>query len=182
MIFLQSLILAISSSADSLGIGITYGLKKTKITKIDKLILFIISIIITLISGLIGNTLKLILNNTILKIIGSIILISMGIFIIIQTNNKEYSFDFDNSNDINYKEACALGIALSLDSLCIGIGGSIIGINIWLFSILVSCLQYIFLSLGHLLGAKLSNLKFIPQSMWSKISGILLILIGIFKF
>ena len=95
--------MAISSSIDSLGIGITYGLKNTKLTKIDKLILFIISIIITLCSGFIGNVLKLLLKDILLKIIGSLILIIMGLFIIIQTNNREYSFDFDNSNDINYK-------------------------------------------------------------------------------
>lgn len=173
--------MAISSSIDSLGIGITYGLKNTKLTKIDKLILFIISIIITLCSGFIGNVLKLLLKDILLKIIGSLILIIMGLFIIIQTNNKEYSFDFDNSNDINYKEAFALGIALSLDSLCIGIGGSIVGINIWLFSILVAFLQYIFLNLGNILGNKLNRLKFVPQSVWNKISGFLLIAIGLFK-
>ena len=167
--------MAISSSIDSLGIGITYGLKNTKLTKIDKLILFIISIIITLCSGFIGNVLKLLLKDILLKIIGSLILIIMGLFIIIQSNNREYSFDFDNSNDINFNEA------LSLDSLCIGIGGSIVGINIWLFSILVAFLQYIFLSLGNILGNKLTRLKFIPQSVWNKISGFLLIAIGLFK-
>ena len=106
----------------------------------------------------------------------------MGIFIIIQTNDKELSFDLDNSNDINYKEALLLGLALSLDSLCIGIGGSTIGINIYIFSILAAILQYIFLSLGNYLGIHMIHFKFIPQNIWTKISGILLILIGLLKF
>ena len=107
----------------------------------------------------------------------------LGFAILVYRHKRliKYSFDFDNSNDINYKEAFALGIALSLDSLCIGIGGSIVGINIWLFSILVAFLQYIFLSLGNILGNKLTRLKFIPQSVWNKISGFLLIAIGLFK-
>ena len=180
--FISTLTLAISSSIDSLGIGITYGLKKTKLYKIDKLLLFIISICTTLVAGFIGNYLKNVLSHNICEYIGSVILITMGIFIIIQTNNKEISFDLDNSNDINYKEAILLGIALSLDSLCIGVGGSTIGINIYLFSILVAVLQYFFLSLGNYLGIYLTNFNFIPQSIWTKISGILLILIGIIKF
>ena len=106
----------------------------------------------------------------------------MGIFIIIKTNEQEISFDFDNSNDISPKEAIFLGVALSLDSLCIGIGGSTIGINVYWFSILVAILQYVFLSIGNYCGIHLSKVSSIPQSFWSKISGILLILIGLIKF
>ena len=180
--FFDALILAISSSIDSLGIGITYGLKRTKLSKIDKLILFIVSIITTTISGIIGCILTNVLSINICEFSGSAILICMGIFIIIQTNDKELSFDLDNSNDINYKEALLLGLALSLDSLCIGIGGSTIGINIYIFSILAAILQYIFLSLGNYLGIHMIHFKFIPQNIWTKISGILLILIGLLKF
>lgn len=181
MLFISSLILAISSSIDSIGLGITYGLKRTILTKQDKLILFFISAIVTLISGLIGNILKNILSEKFFNFIGSIILICIGLFIIFETNNKEYSFDFDNSNDIDCKEAIFLGLALSLDSLCIGIGAVSLGINIFFFSILVAFLQFLFLSIGNFLGINLSNFKFIPQSVWTKISGIALILIGALK-
>jgi putative Mn2+ efflux pump MntP len=181
MLFINTLFLAISSSIDSFGIGITYGLRKTKLSKMTKLILFVISMIVTLISGIIGNLFKFVFSTNISEIIGAIILIFMGFFIIIQTRHKEYSFDFDNSNDININEAFALGLALSLDSLCIGIGVSAIGINIFIFSILVAFLQYVFLSLGHFLGIHLSSFKLIPQSIWTEISGILLILIGFFR-
>lgn len=180
--FFGALILAISSSIDSLGIGITYGLKKTKLYKIDKIILFFISLFTTFLAGLLGNFLKHLLSHNICEFIGSAILICMGIFIIINTNDKEISFDLDNSNDINYKEAILLGIALSLDSLCIGIGGSTIGINIYIFSILVAILQYVFLSIGNLLGIHLTNIKKIPQNTWTTISGILLIIIGLIRF
>jgi len=178
----SAFILAISSSVDSLGIGITYGLKRTKLSKIDKLILFIVSLFITTASGLIGNILKNTFSVNVCEFIGSAILICMGIFIIIQTNDKELSFDLDNSNDISCKEAVLLGLALSLDGLCIGIGASTIGINIYLFSVLAAILQYVFLSLGNYLGIHLVNFKLIPQSVWSKISGVFLILIGLLKF
>ncbi len=180
--FINTFILAISSSIDSLGIGITYGMKRTKLYKSDKLILFAISFFITLVSGIIGTTLKTILPTNICDFIGSSILICMGIFIIIQTNEKELSFDLDHSNDINYKEALLLGLALSLDSVCIGIGAGTIGIHIYAFSFFTAFLQYVFLSLGNFLGVHLAHCKLVPQSVWTKISGILLILIGLIKF
>ena len=180
--FFNTLVLALSSSIDSLGIGITYGLRHIKLLKKSKIILFLVSIFITFLAVIIGNILKNTLSANICEFIGSAFLLCMGIFIIIQTNDKEVSFDFDNSNDISPKEAIWLGLALSLDSLCIGIGGSTIGINIYLFSILVSILQYIFLSIGNYCGIHLAKFNKIPQSFWSKASGALLILIGLIKF
>ena len=47
---LNYLILAISSSIDSLGIGITYGIKNTKITVLARLILFIVAFLVSTIS------------------------------------------------------------------------------------------------------------------------------------
>ena len=180
--FLNTFLLASSSSIDSFSIGITYGLKHTKLLKKSKIILFLISIFSTLISGMVGNILKSTLSTNVCEFIGSALLLCIGIFIIIETNDKEISFDFDNSHDISTKEAIFLGLALSLDSLCIGIGGSTIGINIYLFSVLVAILQYVFLSIGNYCGIHLIKFSSIPQCFWSKISGILLILIGLIKF
>ena len=180
MIF-SSLLLAISSSMDSLGIGITYGLKRIKLKKWDKLILFCVSIFVTLISILIGNILKNIFSKSFFKILGVSILIIMGLVIITKKNYNECTFDLDNSNDIDYKEAMLLGFALSLDSLCIGVGAFALGINMFLFALIVACLQYLFLTIGNLLGIHLSNLKNIPQNIWPKISGLILILIGFLK-
>lgn len=178
---INSIMLAISSSLDSLGIGITYGLKNTKLSFISKIILFTISIIVTTFSIFLGGLMKTILSDTIAKIIGSIILIGLGLFIIIQSRSKNSSFDFNNSNVIDPIEAITLGVALSLDSLCIGIGSSISGLNSSLFPILVAILQLIFLNFGNFLGRKLIKIGSIPSSIWSIISGALLIIIGFLK-
>lgn len=221
---MSSLILAISSSIDSLGIGITYGIKNTKISYISKVILFIISFFTTIISIWFGDTLKNIFSESIAKIFGSSILIMIGFFMFFQTLKKDekdtkycnndlskldilntkneqkiFSFfikflgitikiiknpsssDFNNSNLIDPKEAFFLGLALSIDSFCIGIGGSIIGINSTIFPLLISIFQLIFLSIGNYLGHKLTNYSKIPNNIWSILSSILLITIGIFK-
>lgn len=179
---INSLLLALSSSIDSLGIGITYGIKNTKISMFSQIILFIISIIITTISIMLGSILKNFLSDIISEIIGSGILIILGIIIIIQTKKKSSSFDFNHSNNIEPSEAIALGIALSLDSLCIGIGGSIFGLDISMFPILVAFLQLTFLNLGNYFGRKLIKAVNIPSGIWSILSGGLLVLIGIVKF
>jgi putative sporulation protein YtaF len=172
---LSYLALAVSVSIDSLGIGITYGLRKTKISLIAKVILFIISITITTFSVYIGNIISYFLPSFITKLIGIILLICMGIWIIYEAlhvkrkcdNNstventrcnsiqKTYnifikslgitiqiirdpiSSDIDGSRRIDAKEALYLGIALSIDSICVGIGSSIIGLSSFIFPIFI---------------------------------------------
>lgn len=217
--FIDSFILAISSSIDSLGIGITYGIKNTKISVIAKIILFIIAFLVSISSIWFGNFLKYFLPDFITIYIGSFILICMGFFMCFQSlksNKKEdsnsidkplnfdneekiYSFfikflgitvkiiknptssDFDGSNSIDSKEALFLGLALSLDSFCIGIGFSVMSFSSFLFPFLISCFQLFFLNFGNFIGRKLYMFSKIPDNVWSIVSGILLIIIGIFK-
>lgn len=189
---LNSILLAISSSIDSLGIGITYGIKKTKISPIGKIILFIISITITYLSIFLGNLIHSIFPSFLTKLIGSFILIFMGIYICFEALKKKsrssnvfnnpISSDLDNSNTIDSKESVILAIALSLDSFCIGICGSITDINLALFPFLVSIFQLIFLNFGTIIGIKINNFYKLPQNIWSIISGFLLITIGFFRF
>ena len=87
----------------------------------------------------------------------------------------------DNSKKIDSKEAIFLGLALSLDSFGIGIGGSIGSINLVFFPIFVSILQLFFICSGIWLGENINNLYKLPENIWSVISGILLIGIGIVK-
>ena len=82
--FINSLILAISSSIDSLGIGITYGIKNTKITFLAKIVLFIVAFIISIISIWFGNIIKYILPDFLVSYLGCTILILMGLFMCFQ--------------------------------------------------------------------------------------------------
>ena len=102
--------------------------------------------------------------------------------ITIQIIKDPSSSDLDKSNLIDGKEALFLGVALSLDSFAIGISSGILGIHSILFPLVVSAFQLLFISLGNLLGSTLNRFSKFPQSIWSIISGILLILIGIVKF
>lgn len=205
---LNYFILAISLSLDSLGIGITYGLRKTTISNFSKVILFCVSLFITFISINIGNLLNKVLSSNVSNILGIIILISMGIWVIHQSLNKDVKLrkenrkkvynlfikslgltikiiknpietDIDNSKTIDSKEAFILGLATSIDSMCSGIGVSVLGTSSFLFPILVACFQMLFISIGSLFGKKLVLISKLPTNIWSIISGIVLILIAI---
>lgn len=95
--------------------------------------------------------------------------------------NDPISSDLDNSQSIDAKEAIFLAIALSLDSLCIGIGASLGDTDLTFFPIFVSSFQILFLSLGSYLGCHISKHYNMPQNIWSLLSGILLFFIGLFK-
>lgn len=88
------ILLAISVSIDSLGIGITYGIRNTKIYFFSKIILFIISVLITSLAVFIGGLICTILPNNFANYIGVFILVFLGIWIIYQ------SFDKENKNNI----------------------------------------------------------------------------------
>ncbi len=210
---INSLILALSSSIDSLGIGITYGIKNTKISYRGKIVLFLLSFSISILAVWFGDMIKNIFSAFVAKLIGNMILISMGIFVcfqaihkneintsIVKKDEKIYSFfidflgitikiiknptssDLDSSHSIDSKEALFLGVALSLDCFCMGVGGSMIGISPFLFPLFISVFQLFFLNMGNTLGKGLQQLSLLPDNTWSIISGILLIFIGIFRF
>lgn len=218
---ISSFILALSSSIDSLGIGLTYGIKNTKISSMGKIVLFVISFSISVLSIWFGNIVRNIFSDFTTKLIGNMILIGMGVFVCFQAIRKDkiksapelllsepiyendekiYSFfidflgitikiiknptssDLDSSHSIDGKEALFLGFALSLDCFCIGVGGSIIGVSSFLFPLFISIFQLVFLSMGNTLGKKLHSLSNLPDNIWSVISGVLLILIGLIRF
>lgn len=232
--FITYLVLALSVSIDSFGIGITYGIRNTKIFRTAKVILFAISILVTSLSINLGACLSNVFSESFTKWIGSCFLILMGLWIIYQALNTNdcvsgsatykslygfptkkdegeetlnntssptiYKFmirflgitiqiirnpissDLDHSKGIDWKESIYLGICLSIDSLCIGICSSMIGYSSFLFPVLVASFQLVFLSVGRILGNKIFAISNIPENIWSTLSGVLLICIGVSRF
>lgn len=184
--FTNSIILAISSSLDSLGIGITYGIKNMNVSKISKIVLFIISCLISYLSVFLGRFLSFVFSDFFIHSIGSFVLIFIGFSMIIKSfieskNKKNNYYDFNCSNLIEPKETLALGIALSLDSFGIGISFSLTNSNFMLFPIFIGLFQVIFICFGCHLGKKVNSISCLPNFVCNIISGLLLILIGILK-
>ena len=181
MIF-NCILLALSVSIDSLGIGITYGLKKTKITAISNIILFAISFCITCGSIFLGHYISALFSPTISTILGSSFLIILGVYNIYKTINKPLTdYDIDHSNNIDAKEAIFLGLALSIDSACVGIGSGIIGINDIVLPFFVASFQLAFLNCGNLVANSIAKYVNVSEYALSIFSSFILILVGIFR-
>lgn len=87
MMLLTIILLALSVSIDSFGIGITYGLRKTSLSTPAKFILFFVSLLFVGISVAFGYFLISILPANIIKIISVILLVFMGFLIIYEAMN-----------------------------------------------------------------------------------------------
>lgn len=216
---MYSILYAIIFNIDSFGIGITYGLKNTKIPFTSACILFCITYISMVLAMKLGKSLSLFLPSFVIQYLGGALLIFIGIWFIGQSKRKKeetlvpsschsttpispkkdkvYSFfirplgitieiirnpissDLDCSKKIESKEACFLGVAMSIDSIFSGIAASTLSINTFLFPFLVAFFQLIFLFVGMQSGAKIQSVSRISEKVWSILSGIMLILIGI---
>ncbi|MCI9177868.1 MAG: hypothetical protein HFJ28_04785 [Clostridia bacterium] len=162
------------------GIGITYGIRGIKISKLAIGVLIIISLVASSIAILVGKFFHYMLPPFVTEWLGSVILIIMGIILLFQAIQKPNTYDIDNSKHIDSKEAISLGIALSLDSFSIGIGTGVLEGNVlfWLFPLLVAEFQMLFLSVGKILGRKLKNIFHIPEIFWSILAASILIIMG----
>lgn len=89
--------------------------------------------------------------------------------------------DFDASQTIDKKEAIYLGLAMSADSFVSSMGISMLGNFSILFPLLVATFQLVFLSFGNYFGKRITAVSHLSPSIWSRISGILLMLLSVLK-
>jgi len=104
---------------------------------------------------------------------------SLGITI--QIIRNPLSCDFDKSKRIDPLEAIYMGLALSVDSIGVGIGIATVGAGTYLIPIATGLFQFIFLCLGGFLGTKFLMFKNINSKIWLIISGLILILLAILR-
>lgn len=179
MIF-SSIVIALLSSIDSLGIGITYSLIGTKLSRAATYVLFFLTLFTTSFAMLFGNIIKNHISDTITNNLGALFLILIGVYMILKARGATES-DFDHSKTIDLKEGFFLGIALSLDSIGIVISATVAGICTTALPILLSFFQILFLKIGSYVGTKLGKCFSIPDRSWSILSGFCLLVVGTLK-
>lgn len=179
---LKCILLALSASLDALGLGITYGIKHTKMSKFSNLIIFTILLISSSFSIFIGHYISNLFSQTFTALLGSALLIFLGLYNIYKTkNNTSTNFDTDNSNYIDTKEAFALGIAIAVDASCVSLSSGIIGYGSFLLPILMAIFHTFFINCGTFITALYINKLKIPDKILSVISSIILISIGFIR-
>ena len=180
---LKYILLALSASIDALSLGITYGIKKTKMSKTANIIIFMIVLCCSTIDILVGHFLSLLFSPMLSILLGSSLLILLGLYNIykgIKNPNIFVNFDVDNSNYIDTKEATLLSLAVAVDASCVSMGAGIIGYISFILPIFMAIFHTFFVNCGNFVAKSAVERLSIPSNILSIFSGILLVLIGIF--
>ena len=179
---LKCIFLALSASIDALGLGITYGIKKTKMSKAGNLIIFTTLFCLSGISIFIGHYISILFSPIFAALLGSALLILLGIYNIFKTqNNTTTNFDADCSNFIDAKEALILGLAVAVDASCVSLGSGMIGIGGVLLPFLMAIFHTFFVNCGNLVATSIAKKFTISSKFLSNLSGTILIFIGFIR-
>ena len=168
-------LLAVSVSLDTLGIGMAYAMSGICIPKRIRLFIALLNGVLTAVALLAGSTCLAGLPEPCFRLVGGGILILLGTKTCVRVlqNKGEVQYDKDNSRSIDIKEGSALGSALALDSVSAALSLVGQGTVIWLFPVCTAFLCGAFLWIG---GQRIYHVRRL-----NGISGILLILLGLFR-
>lgn len=181
MIF-KCILLALSASIDALSLGITYGIKKTKMSKVGNIIIFVTLLCTTGISVLVGHYISILFSPTFSVLLGSSLLILLGIYNIYKANNTvSANFDTDNSNHIDAKEAVILGLAVAADASCVSLSSGMIGLGSFILPIFMAIFHTFFVNCGNLVATTIVKKLKISNKFLSILAGIILIFIGFLR-
>ncbi len=176
---IKCILLALSASIDALGLGITYGIKKTKMSKSGNLIIFTTLFCLSGLSVFIGHYISTLFSPVVSAILGASLLILLGIYNIFKSpNNTSTNFDTDGSNYIDAKEAFILGLAVAVDASCVSLGSGMIGIAGLILPFLMAVFHTFFVNCGNLVATNIASRFTISSKLLSNLSGIILIFIG----
>jgi len=196
MHLISAILLAVFVSSDNFIVGFSYGIKKIKLSILSYLMIILLPTLATVTAMIIGETALYFISTKTANMTGSLILIFLGLAAIIKSkkdqmkerrvtknyeniiNNPEVA-DVDNSGTIDVKEAVVLSVALAINNIGIGIGASVIGVNLWFTTFFTLFIGALVLSLGNFLGSKIKNKQLGKNG--EVISAFLIIFLGIYE-
>lgn len=204
---LESILLVLSLCVDACVASFAYGTNKIKIPLKSNLVLTAISTLFLMLALGVGTIIKDHLPAHFTNLICFIILFLLGFMRLFEgllknylnkkalsPNNIEVTLfnfklvlnvyadvtlaDLDHSKSLSMKEALYLGIALSLDSLVVGLGAALAPISFFQITIFSIVFHFIAIILGCFLGSKCAE-KIDVDLSW--LSGAILITLALLK-
>ncbi len=114
------LLLAVSVSIDTWGIGIAYGVAHIRIPLKSRILIAIVNGMLTGIAMLLTYVCIGDRGGTLITVLGGVILILLGIRSIRNAcrGDEMTDFDKDSSHSIDLREGATLGVAMAADSVC----------------------------------------------------------------
>ena len=189
---LFSLLLAFSLSLDALGIGLSYGLRSIRFRPSALLLLTIEAFLMMELFLFAGRRLAAVFPSHLAERFSPMLLLFFGVWLCLQGigqgKRKETSplhspslCDKNASSLIEPQEALLLGLLLSVDSFAIGLSAAAGGINVTLLPLFSALFQTFFLALGEKYGTRLILSPAPKESLWSLLSGGILILLAVLQ-
>lgn len=204
---LESILLVLSLCIDAIAASFAYGTNKIKISFVAGTIISIISTLFLFLSLILGGFIKNFIPENLTSYLCFFILLALGVSRLFEgilknflnkkaeaSSHIEFNiFDFtlilkvyadatkadlDDSKTLSTKESIYLGIALSLDSLVIGLGMALTNIHLLEIIMLSLIVHEVAIFGGALLGKKCADTLNIDIS-W--LSGFILIVLAILK-
>lgn len=190
-------------SMDAFGIGASCSMRDIRFPLLQKLIICMISVVVTGAAVFSGDLLSSFLDPLVCRAAGAVMLAILGGYIAAgvfrddnDTDENEHdtgiieatarilhdpaSCDMDNSGFLSIREACFLGAALSADSFAAGLGA---GIGGGAFAVPFFCgaFQLILLCAGEFIGRRLCRKTKYSGKYFTLASGALLIIIAFLR-
>ncbi|MBY8913531.1 sporulation membrane protein YtaF [Bacillus sp. YC2] len=183
MAWLLILGLAVSSSIDNLGVGMSYGIRKIKIPHAANIMIAFICFLFSYIGIYFGKWISAILPGILPVLLAAFILSVIGIRIILLavprkkqetaridvSSKKEGRFsgllknpeaaDADGSGVIGMLESMVLGVAVSANALTNGLSAGLIGLSPAAISITAAAGSFLTIWIGCTLGKKAASLR-----------------------
>ncbi len=177
--FTEIFLLSSAASLDALSIGASCSFSGIKTPFKAKLIMCIISFAVTSIAVCFGRVLINVISDMLGRIIGAALLSGLGLYMLASAflNREPVECDRDNSHNIDSKEACFIGFAMSIDCFMVGMTAGMAGSNGILVPIICGILQMLSLYIGEFAAAHIA--RHLKEKHFSMFSGTILILTGI---
>lgn len=200
MHFVYLTLIALANNIDNISVRIAYSIRGIKISLWKNLWISIITFFISSISAFSGSILLNILSKQTCSIISLLLLVSIGLWIILEPyfkkeNNSEpltdrnenvniikildepERADIDKSNDIDFKEATLLGIALSINNIGGGLSAGVMGLNVIFIGLFSAVISFFAIWSGNYITGLFRKWSFEEKA--NILAGILLIALGI---
>ncbi|MDR1558143.1 MAG: manganese efflux pump [Clostridiales bacterium] len=189
MLFILSVLCAVSANLDTLAVSAAFGVKKVKISFPAAIAISVISTFGTWISMSLGVLLTDRINSAIMNWTGAIVLMGMGVWFIINGIREAgghdstpamlshpETADSDHSGSIDLKESVALASAMTVNNLAVGAAAGVAGLDVRITIAFTFLATLLCMKLGVEIGG-----KFLARWLGkyaSLISGCLIFLIG----
>lgn len=159
MHLLSVFLFAVSCNLDSLVLGILYGVRGIHIRARANLLIGFITFLGTVVSMTLGKSLLPLLPPFFAQSLGSAIIILIGAYGLLhyflqRRGSGNQPSQQKSAPTLKTREAAALGLALSVNNIGLGIGASIAGLGVLTTSICSLLSALVFLWIGNLAGKR----------------------------